>query len=87
LDNVDGVAVHIRRSHNSVSSQIEKPGEYQCNRKSEHDQQYDKAHHPVRDIEHGENLRDSLRQCPARHNIRDGDTVDFPALKLGKEFF
>jgi hypothetical protein len=80
LDNLDVSAVEIGRSDNSVSSEIEKPGEYECNRKPEHDQEHDQTHHPARDIENGKNLGNTLREGPAGDHIRNRHGVNFPPL-------
>jgi hypothetical protein len=70
----------IWRTHDSVSGEIEKPGEKKRDGKTEHDEEDYEAHDPVRNIENWKNLCDALRKRPAADDIRNRDAVNLPAL-------
>src|SRR5213079_1963004 len=70
-NDVGTASVEIGRSHNSVSREIEKPGERQRNWKPQHDQQYSEAHHPIRDVENGKDLSNALSERPPTDTIGD----------------
>src|SRR6266699_3292732 len=65
LDDVDlcfGRA--IWRAHDSVTGEIEKPGEKKSDGETEPDEEHYETHDPVLNIEHRENLCDTLRKRP-----------------------
>src|SRR4029077_14625463 len=74
-NDIDAVSVEIGRSHNSVSREIEKPGEDQRDGKPQHDQKYGDAYDPIRDVEHGQNLSNALCERPPTDKIGDRDAV------------
>src|SRR4030095_8117103 len=49
------------------------------------DEQNNKTNDPVRNVEDWQDLRDSLRKCPARHDVSDRDLVNIAPLQLGQE--
>src|ERR1700730_8387401 len=81
------MAVHIRRPYNPVSSVIETPRQHQCDWETEHDEQHDDAHNPVRDVEHRKDLCDTLRQGPASDDVGNRNAVNLPPLQFSEEIF
>ena len=70
---------------NSLRRDFEHPGQNKRDRQTDNDEQDKQANDPVRNIENRKNLRDSLRQRPARDDVGDRDLVNIAPLKLDKK--
>src|SRR5262249_60867241 len=77
--------VGICSPFNSVRCQLEHPGENERDRQTDDDEQNSKTNDPVRNVEDRQDLRDSLRKCPARDDVGDGNLKKVRPLQLGKE--
>ena len=85
LDRLFAIGRNLKRAHDALRSDIEQPGEQQCNGESSHDHDDHPAHRRIRYLEKRKNLGGDLYQKPAGHGIRRADLVDVAALELGEE--
>src|SRR2546423_6572952 len=77
--------IDIFRSLDSLRRDLKSPREYDRYWKTDDEQANDKPNRPIRHIEHGKDLRNTLRQRPPRDRIRDRDFVNIAPLQLGEE--
>ena len=88
---ISSFASHVRHrvgcfgALNSLRRQLEHPGQNERDRQTENDEHDNQADRPVRNIEHGKHLRDSLRERPARDDVGDRNLVNIAPLQLGEE--
>ena len=74
------------RALNSLRRDFEHPAQNKRDRQTDNDEQDNQANDPVRNIENWKNLRDSLRERPARDDVGDGDLVNIAPLSSTKKF-
>jgi hypothetical protein len=72
--------IDICGSFNSVRRQLEHPRQNQCDWQTDDDEQNNKTNDPVRNIEDRQDLRNSLRKCPACDDVSDRDLVNIAPL-------
>src|SRR6516165_10912116 len=77
--------IDILRSLQSFGCYFEEPCASQRNWKSDDNDKNDRSDDPIRNIEDGKDLRDSLRQRPAANDVGNRDLVNIAPLQLGKE--
>src|SRR5713101_45246 len=79
----------IRRlcTFNTFRRQLEHPGQNQRNRQTDYYDYDNRADHPVRNVEDGKHLRDSLRKSPTGDNVGDRNLVNIASLQLREEVF
>src|SRR5437588_7207318 len=70
---------------NSLRRDLEHPGQNKRDRQTENDEQNNQSNDPVWNVEDWKNLRDSLRERPAGHNVSDRDLVNIAPLQLGEK--
>src|SRR5207248_7387546 len=62
-----------------------RPGNYQGNRKSDHNERNHQTHDPVRNFQEREDLSCDLNREPTDNRIRDRDLVNVAPFQLGQE--
>ena len=61
------------------------PSAGQGDRKADDNEDNANPNDSVRNVEHWEDLRDSLRECPTSDDVSDGDLVNIPPLQFAKK--
>src|SRR5215471_21019142 len=69
----------------SLRSELERPGNYQCDWKTKRGHKNDKPNRPVRNFQEGKNLRRDLNQKPPDNSIRRSDLINIPSFKFGED--
>ena len=69
----------------SFGRQFKCPRNHECDRESDHNDQHDKAHRPIRNFEEGENLGCDLNEQPSHDRVSNRHFVNVAPLQLGEE--
>src|ERR1019366_3044228 len=79
------VRLDLRFALDSLGGDLERPGKNQRDWETGDQEQDDKAHSPIRNLEERKNLRRNLNQHPRCDCISDRDFVNVAPLEFGKE--
>jgi hypothetical protein len=79
------VGFSVRCAHYPVSGKVEKPGDGQGHRETEHDKKHDQPNGPIRNTKYWKNLRDTLSQRPTANRVTDRNLIDFASFQFGEE--